>query len=67
MRIVIRRLMILMGVALVLITHPATADPWYEHYANAEQAIEDSDWATAVVEINEALEKKGDSVARARS
>ncbi|MDH5619467.1 MAG: hypothetical protein OEZ11_12675, partial [Gammaproteobacteria bacterium] len=67
MRIVIRRLMILMGVALVLITHAATADPWYEHYANAEQALEDSDWATAVVEINEALEKKGDSVARARS
>ena len=67
MRIVIRRLMILMGVSLVLITHPATADPWYEHYANAEQAIEDSDWATAVVEINEALARKGDSVARARS
>ena len=67
MRIIIRRLIILMGVSLLLITHPATADPWYEHYANAEQAIEDSDWATAVHEINEALEEKGDSGARARS
>jgi len=67
MLIIIRRLIILVGVSLILVTHPATADPWYEHYANAEQAIEDQDWAAAVHEINEALEKKGDSGARVRS
>ena len=67
MLIVIRRLIILVGVSLILITHPATADPWYEHYAKAEQAIEDQNWALAVQEINEALEKKGDSGARVRS
>jgi len=52
---------------MVLLAHPALADPWYEHYANAEQALEDQDWALAVAEINEALEKKGDSGARVRS
>ena len=67
MLIIIRRLIILVGVSLLLITHPATADPWYEHYAKAEQAIDDKDWAAAVHEINEALAKKGDSGARVRS
>ena len=67
MLIIIRRLIILVGVSLILVTHPATADPWYEHYAKAEQGIEDQDWAAAVHEINEALEKKGDSGARVRS
>lgn len=58
MLMIIRRLIILVGVSLILITHPAAADPWYEHYAKAEQAIEDQDWAATVHEINEALEKK---------
>ena len=67
MLIIMRRLIILVGVSLILITHPAMADPWYEHYAKAEQAIEDKDWEAAVHEINEALAKKGDSGARVRS
>jgi len=67
MLIIMRRLIILVGVSLILITHPATADPWYEHYAKAEQAIEDKDWEAAVHEINEALAKKGDSGVRVRS
>ncbi|MDH3491782.1 MAG: hypothetical protein OEM20_07215, partial [Gammaproteobacteria bacterium] len=67
MLIIIRRLIILVGVSLTMITYPAAADPWYEHYAKAEQAIEDQEWAAAVHEINEALEKKGDSGARVRS
>ncbi len=61
------RLMIPMGASILLIAHTAAADPWYEHYANAEQAIEEQDWALAVAEINEALERKGDSGARVRS
>ena len=43
------------------------ADPWYEHYAKAEQALVDQNWTLAVQEINAALEKKGDSGARVRS
>ena len=52
---------------MALITHPVAADPWYEHYSKAEQALEDQEWTLAVQEINEALEKKGDSGARVRS
>ena len=52
---------------MILPSHPAVADPWYEHYSNAEQALEDQNWSGAVAEINEALEKKGDSGARVRS
>ena len=40
MQIIVRQLAIVVGVSLLLITHPATADPWYEHYAEAEQALE---------------------------
>ena len=61
------RLIVLVAGAIVLLSCPALADPWYEHYANAEQALEEQDWAQAVTEINEALEKKGDSGARVRS
>lgn len=51
----------------MLIAHPAMADPWYEHYSKAEQALGVRDWALAVQEVNAALEKKGDSGARVRS
>ena len=61
------RLMVLAGALLILIPYPATADPWYEHYSNAEQALDDQNWTQAVAEINEALAKKGDSGARVRS
>ena len=61
------RLILVVGAAMVLITHPAMADPWYEHYSKAEQALGDQDWPLAVQEINGALEKKGDSGARVRS
>ena len=57
----------LIGATFLLIVAPAAADPWYEHYANAEQALENQDWALAVQEINEALKRKGDSGARVRS
>ena len=57
----------LIGAMFLIVIAPAAADPWYEHYANAEVALEDQDWALAVQEINEALKRKGDSGARVRS
>lgn len=48
-------------------TAPAVADLWYEHYARAEKALEDQDWSLAIEELNQALEKKGDSGARVRT
>ncbi len=62
-----RQLLSSLAIALLLITQPAAADLWYEHYSNAEVAIEKQDWTTAVKEINAALERKGDSGARVRS
>jgi len=62
-----RKLFLLASVSLVLISQPAFADSWYEHYFKAEQALNDEDWMLAVQEINGALEKKGDSGARVRS
>ncbi len=55
------------GALILLMFVPAAADPWYEHYANAELALENQDWTLAVQEINEALKRKGDSGARVRS
>ena len=62
-----RRTILLTGLVIALITSPAAADPWYEHYANAERALEQQEWTVAVQQLNAALEKKGDSGARARS
>ena len=62
-----RKVFLLASAALILAAQPAIADFWYEHYFNAEQALNDEDWMLAVQEINGALEKKGDSGARVRS
>ena len=62
-----RRTVLLAAAAIVLIAGAAAADPWYEHYANAQKALEQQDWTVAVQQLNAALEKKGDSGARARS
>ncbi|MHC4180913.1 MAG: tetratricopeptide repeat protein, partial [Planctomycetota bacterium] len=61
------RLILLVVAAMVLIAHSAAADTWYEHYSKADKALVDQDWTLAVQEINQALEKKGDSGARVRT
>ncbi len=43
------------------------ADLWYEHYAAAERALAEENWAEAIEQLNSALEKKGDPGARART
>jgi tetratricopeptide (TPR) repeat protein len=62
-----RQIIPLTALAALLVGQPAWSDLWYEHYANAEQALTNEQWALAAQEINEALEKKGDSGARVRS
>ena len=62
-----RRTILLAAAAIILIAGPAAADPWYEYYANAVQALEQEDWTVAIQQLNAALEKKGDSGARVRS
>ena len=53
--------------AVVMVAPPAWADYWYEHYARAESALENGNWSTAIEELQQALERKGDSGARVRS
>ena len=53
--------------ALLAATPPAWADYWYEHYARAETALENGNWSRAIEELQQALERKGDSGARVRS
>ncbi len=43
------------------------ADLWYEHYEKAEKALEGQDWTEAIEQINQAVERKGDSGARVRT
>jgi tetratricopeptide (TPR) repeat protein len=45
----------------------ASADQWYEHYARAEKALMDADHQTAIAELNQAIERRGDSGARIRT
>jgi tetratricopeptide (TPR) repeat protein len=57
----------LTAVLAVASTAPAAADLWYEHYARAEKALQDQEWSKAIEELNQALERKGDSGARVRT
>ncbi|UCF69305.1 MAG: AAA family ATPase [Acidobacteriota bacterium] len=59
------RLVLLAGV--ISLAHPALADFWYEHYERAEQALRAKRWEEALEHLNRALEKRGDSSARART
>jgi len=46
---------------------PLLGDPWYAHYENAERALRDKQWRTAVEQLRQAIERKGDSGVRVRS
>lgn len=52
--------------ALSIAAAPA-AELWYVHYDNAVKAMERSQWQEAIVELQEAIERKDDSSARART
>ncbi len=63
-----RRLLGFVLVVVVVAVAPhAWADQWYEHYARAEKALMDNDHATAIIELNQAIERRGDSGARVRT
>ncbi len=63
-----RRLLGFVLVVVVVAAAPhAWADQWYEHYARAEKALMDNDHATAITELNQAIERRGDSGARVRT
>ena len=54
------------GVWLVAV-HQAAAQPWYERYQEAEEALEGEDWTAAAAAITAALEQRADSGTRVRT
>ena len=58
---------IVLVIAVFVVAPTAWADYWYEHYARAESALDNGNWARAIEELQQALERKGDSGARVRS
>ena len=63
----VRLITLLVAAAMWIVAGPVAADPWYEHYASAEQALDEQDWTLAVQELNEALARKADSGVRVRT
>ncbi len=57
----------LIVVSILLFSPIAVADPWYEHYAKAEKALEELNWTEAIEQLNQAIERKGDSGSRVRT
>ena len=61
------KLVAVLIVAVIAAAPPVWANYWYEHYARAETALENGNWDRAIEELQQALERKGDSGARVRS
>ena len=61
------RFWLVVAATLHAIANPVSAQPWYEHYEQADRALEEQDWAAAVEQINQALEQRGDSGVRVRT
>jgi tetratricopeptide (TPR) repeat protein len=53
-------------IAILAAVPLAWADYWYDHYDRAETALENGNWDRAIEELQQALERKGDSGARVR-
>ena len=62
-----RLLRFVLVVGVVAAAPQVWADQWYEHYARAEKALMDNDHAAAITELNQAIERRGDSGARVRT
>ena len=58
---------LLVVVAIVAASPAAEADLWYQHYQRAEKALEDEDWSGAIEQLNQAIERRGDSGVRVRT
>ncbi len=63
------RLSLLLAAALGLGLYApaALADFWYVHYAQAEKALVNEEWSEAIEQLQQALERKGDSGAKVKT
>ncbi|MEM7584340.1 MAG: ATP-binding protein [Acidobacteriota bacterium] len=55
------------AVLLGLWAPASLADLWYVHYAQAERALDRGEWSRAIEELQQALERRGDSAARVKT
>lgn len=53
--------------AIPALSAAAAGAPWYVHYDNAERAMAEHDWRTAVSELSRAIERRADSGLRLRT
>ncbi len=60
-------LLTLVAALLLGLSQPSAADTWYVHYQRAKQKLGREEWEGAVEELNEAVARKGDSSANART
>ncbi|MCP3964701.1 MAG: AAA family ATPase [bacterium] len=58
-----------LGLLLLAVAYAPSAlgDFWYKHWDEAKKALETQDWERAIEEIQEALERKGDSGVKVRT
>ncbi|MGD9252920.1 MAG: tetratricopeptide repeat protein [Holophagae bacterium] len=61
------RIVLVLMVTLAAAAHTVWGAYWYEHYDRAQTALKNGDWEVAVEELQQALERKGDSGARVRT
>ena len=62
-----RWLLLLVVCLMLVVASPAAADLWYQHYQKAQEALKRQEWETAVEELNQAIQRRGDSGARVRT
>ncbi|MEE8524761.1 MAG: hypothetical protein V3T72_12575, partial [Thermoanaerobaculia bacterium] len=60
------RLGLLLTLALTF-AFPAFGDLWFKHYDQAEKALAAEEWEEAIEQLNQAIERRGESSARART
>ena len=60
------RLAAVLIIAVIAAAPPVWADYWYDHYDRAKTALGNENWEQAIEELQQALERKGDSGARVR-
>jgi tetratricopeptide (TPR) repeat protein len=60
------RLAAVLIITVIAAAPPVWADYWYDHYDRAKTALSNENWEQAIEELQQALERKGDSGARVR-
>ena len=58
---------LIIALLFLVAANPAFGDLWYQHYQKAQQAMSQKQWESAVEELNQAIQRRGDSGSRVRT